>query len=222
MNRKALTLLLATIGLPFTASAGNQVTVLDDWQFFGDGFIASVGSARLVSEYPGSKGVMLVSPKSYDCPVSLEFDVLPLNPETVLVVMLASSDAGAASTLSLADDYDGNIVHLLNNVDSYFFAFHNAAHNRTPFVRRHPFIRGESSDLDAAANNVLSTQWHTIEASCDSEGRLRLTVDGTVILEATDKAPMAQGNIALRLRGTKTHVASALFRHVTVKNCEAK
>ena len=221
MSRKLLTFALMVLGAPYSACASVAEGTLDSWQFFGDGFVTSVDDAQLVSEYPGSKGVMLVSPQGFDCErVSLRFDVLPLTPESVLVVMAASSDAGPKSTLSLTDDYDGNIQHLLGQVDTYFFAFHNAAHNRTPFVRRHPFVRGESLDLDTAEDNVMSTRWHSVEASYDSDGLLRLLIDDTVVLEARDQDPLGKGHLALRLRGTTSHVASALFRNVTVTGCD--
>lgn len=221
MMKTLLAILFVALGLPLSACAQSKATAIDEWAFFGNGFVAEVGDARLVSEYPGSKGVMLVSPDKFDCGVTIRFDVLPLNPESVLVTMLASSDAGPSATLLLPDDYDGSIVHLMNNVDAYFFAFHNAAHKRAPFVRRHPFVRGESSDLAAATANVMSTQWHEVETSVGNDGLLRLIIDGNKILETRDASPLNGGHVVLRLRGTSTHVASALFRDVTVSSCDS-
>lgn len=220
MNKKVFAVSMALLCLHNTTRAGVDTIALDEWHFVGSGFAADVDDALLVSEYPDSLGVMLISPDAYDCGVSIKFEVLPLNPESVLVVMLDASDVGAESTLSLPDAYDGDVGHLLNNVDAYFVAFHNAAHNRTPFVRRHPFIRGESSDLDAAETNVMSTRWHAVEVSHDGKGHLRLFIDDRAVLDAQDADPLSAGNLALRLRGTKTHVASALFRNVTITSCD--
>ena len=221
MKKRIFLLMVAAYSVPLASNAGTLAGALDDWDFFGNGFVASVDDAHLVSEYPGSKGVMLVSRRAYDCAVSVRFEVLPLNPESVLVVMLASSDAGPESTLSLGDSYDGNVAHLLNSVDAYFFAMHNAAHNRTPFVRRHPYVRGESSDLDSADTNLMSTRWHTVEVSHDGAGHLRMSLDGETVLDTNDKEPLTAGNIALRLRGTQTHVATAMFRDITVSTCDS-
>ena len=63
---KNFLLLIALIlaGINQACASEGRVT-LGDWTFIGDGFTASVDDAVLVSEYPGSKGVMLVSPRSY-------------------------------------------------------------------------------------------------------------------------------------------------------------
>ena len=182
----------------------------------GQGFQAQVDGAMLIAEYPGSKGVMLVSPELYQGDVKASFDVLPLTPESVLVVMLAASDDGTGTALTFPEGYDGNIGHLLGNVNAYFFAFHNAAHQRTPFVRRHPFTRGESTDLDSADSNVMTNRWHRVEVVYHEPGLLSMKIDNDEILSAMDEHPLAGGKIMLRLRGTKTHAATALIKNIEI------
>ena len=189
---------------------------LKDWQFIGNGFTASVDGAVLMSEYPGSTGVMLVSPHEYRNEVVVSFDVMPLNPETVLVAILSASNTNTDVALSFPEGYDGGIGYLLEEVDSYFFAFHNAAHNRTPFVRKHPFIKGESQDLDAFESNIMTTQWHRVDVTTNGQGRVEMKIDGETVLSAIDESPLPGGKMILRLRGTKTHTATALFRNLEI------
>lgn len=187
-----------------------------DWAFYGSGFTAPVDDATLISEYPGSKGVMLVSPGAYGGNVTVSYDIMPLNPETVLVAILSASNAGEDRELSFPDGYDGNIGPLVSDTDAYFFAFHNAAHNRTPFVRKHPFIKGESSDLDAHEANIMSPRWHHIEVVRSAAGALVMRIGGEPILEAVDESPLPGGKVIIRLRGTATHTATALIRNLEI------
>jgi len=214
--KKHLLLLALMLFATAPIHASETLIPLSDWELIGDGFTAPVDDAVLVSEYPGSTGVMLVSPHKYGNEVTVRFDIMPLNPETVLVAILAASNASEDASLGFPDNYDGSIVHLLEEVDSYFFAFHNAAHNRTPFVRKHPFIKGESQDLDVFDFNVMTTQWHHIDVTTTGRGAIDMKVDGETVLSAVDENPLPGGKVILRLRGTKTHTATALIRDLKI------
>lgn len=196
--------------------ADDEALTLVDWQFVGKGISTQLDGGILLSEYPGSSGVMLISSGTYGCNTHLQFEVLPFNPESVLVAMMAASNAGLEDSLRFPSSYDGGIAPLLNDTEAYFFAFHNAAHNRTPFVRRHPFDRETSTDLGTYPDNVLTTQWHRIDVMHACDGKLVLAVDDAPIIETTDSTPLRSGQIVLRLRGTKTHAATALFRHISI------
>ena len=209
--KKSFTTAVVLALLVHPASAGQTTNPFDEWVLIGEGFSARVDDAVLLSEYPGSKGIMLISPDSYGADVAIEFDIMPLNPESVLVAMIAASSSG--NTLSFPDNYDGSISYLLESVHGYFFAFHNAAHNRTPFVRQHPFTRGESQDIAAASENIMSQRWHHIAISVAEKGGLQLRIDGVPILNAKTANPLGGGNVILRLRGTKSHTASALIKN---------
>jgi len=214
--KKSAWIILAILPSCALVGSSDDVAAQDDWQFVGKGFTTQVDGAVLLAEYPGSGGVMLISPGTYPCETQLKFEVLPLIPESVLVAMMAASEPGPGTSLSLPASYDGSIGHLLNDTEAYFFAFHNAAHNRTPFVRKHPFDRATSVDLATFPSNVMNTRWHEIEVAQSCDGDLRLAVDGKPIIEANDTELLHGGQIVLRLRGTKTHAASAMFRNITI------
>jgi len=85
---------------------------LSQWSFYGEGFVAVDAQQRhtVLVEAPGSKGVMLVSPESYDGDLVVSYEIRPLTPESVLVAMLSVSDRGADATLHFPENYDGAII----------------------------------------------------------------------------------------------------------------
>lgn len=210
--------IILTLALAPCASAGGHdgAPELEDWQFVGKGFTAPADGSVLLSEYPGSSGVMLISPGTYACDTRLQLELLPLNPESVFVVMMSASATGPEEYMRFPEAYGGGIAPLLSDTEAYFFALHNAAHNRTPFVRKHPFDRDTSKDLATYSSNVMTRQWHKIEVVHSCDGKLHLALDGKTILDTTDTSPLQGGQIALRLRGTKTHAATAMFRNISI------
>jgi hypothetical protein len=217
MNKSIWVIFILVLAVGSSLGARGSKTELTDWQFVGKGFTAKTDGGFLLSEYPGSSGVMLISPETYACGTKLHAEMLPMNPESVVVVMMAASTPGPDKFLKFPETYDGNIGPLLDDTEAYFFALHNAAHNRTPFVRRHPFDRSASKDLATFPQHVMTRRWHTIEVVHACDGGLHLAVDDKTILEVSDSNPLENGQIVLRLRGTKTHVASALFRNVRLE-----
>lgn len=90
---------------------------LSQWSFYGEGFVAvdAQQGYMVLAETPGSKGVMLVSPESYDGDIVVSYQIRPLTPESVLVAVLSVSDRGAVSAaFQFPEDYDGNC-----GMDSY-------------------------------------------------------------------------------------------------------
>jgi len=187
---------------------------LGQWALAGIGGLElrADGAVRL-SEGPGSRGVMLISPKPYPASVRLRYEVRALTEETVLVALLGLSNRRAGERLTMPAGYDGAIGWVLDETANYFFAFRNAPHGRRPFVRRNP--AGE--ELQEHGRNVITGQeWHTVEAAREG-ARLWLEIDGVRVIDVTDPAPHGTGgHLALRIRGTAEGQASCLVRNVEV------
>ena len=209
------TLLLAGTG--FAKETSVTANTLADWSFQGTGFKAldTTNNQILLSEEPGSKGVMLVSPSGYGNNVTLQYKVKPLSPESVLVAALAVSNKGTESSMTFPDQYDGNMKYLITEADNYFFAFHNSAHKKTPFVRKYPQALPGKDALTSAPENLMTTEWHDIEVG-KLNGKIWLSVNGKQVLSYQDDDMLGKGHIAFRLRGTKTRIASALIKDVTI------
>lgn len=176
---------------------------LEKWGFFGKGFVVADSQQEqlVLSELPGSKGVMLVSPDSYRTDIVVSYKIRPLTPESVLVIMLSASDRGENNRITFPDGYDGNIQYLMSEIDSYFIAFHNAAHNRTPFIRRCPQEPSNNTEFVSAELNIMTTEWYDVEAGRKAD-RIWLKIDNEIIIEATDKQMLDEGHIIFRMRGT--------------------
>lgn len=192
------------------------------WDFWGTGLIAADVDLKqvLLTEFPGSKGVMLVSPGAYGKDIVVSFRVKPLTPETVLVVLLSASERGDNNGLYLPSDYDGSMGYIINNSENYFVAFHNAAHNTTPFIRKFPQGSSEKIYLAIAEKNVMDLQEHNVEVG-NIAGKISLTIDGEKIIEAKDKEMLSYGHMAFRIRGTKDRIASCLIKDVVIRQVEA-
>jgi len=80
---------------------------LEKWVFYGKGFVVadSHRDQLILSELPGSKGVMLVSPESYPANIVLSYKVRPLTMESVLVILLSDSDRGEKNIITFQDGY---------------------------------------------------------------------------------------------------------------------
>lgn len=185
------------------------------WPAYGRGAVEGYrNQALILREEPGSVGVMIVSPDAYSESVVIRFRAFTLRPATVLVAILSASDVDGAEGLPLPATYDGSIRPWLGPIESYFLAFHNAAHLRYPFVNR---VSADGAViLDEAGRSWMhSGRWYEVEAGRDG-GEVWLSIDGERVLHAIDDQPLGPGRLAIRVRGTGPEVASAMIRDVRV------
>ena len=214
----ALIIIAGCSGDQDSSRTGKEVSAaeLAKWEFQGRGEVTvdDAEGAVYMSEAEGSAGVTLVSPKSYGTDVTVRFEVKPATFESVNVVILSASDKNTGGDFSVPADYDGSFgFWTQGDVQNYVFAFHNAAHERLPFIVRDPGMEL----LGEADSHVVREQWHTVEIS-RSGSRLSMKVDSAVIVDVTDTNgdPLPGGKIGLRLRGTPDSVASAWFRNLVI------
>jgi hypothetical protein len=189
------------------------------WNFYGIGELAPMDAETMrMSEGEDSKGIMIISPDSYPNDVTFSYRVKAMNSASVLVALLSVSDPGEPDTMTTPAGYDGNIQWLLEDQANYFFAFHNAAHDSKPFIRRHPGGgEEEATRLAELAQNFMKPDvWYEIEAARE-EDRITLKVDGVTILDAIDPEPLLGGRVGIRIRGTAETRAGCLIRDVTVR-----
>jgi len=196
--------------------SAEEVTVQDlasQWDFYGEGSRKVEGRLFYMKEDPGSKGVMIVSPESYGENIRVSYEIMPMNAASVLVFALNASDAGDGKSLTLPEGYDGSMGYWVHKVNLYFFAFHNAAHDRTPFVKIFP---GGETLAEAEANVMRVGFFHTVVV--EREGAIvRLSVDGNLLFEGRDENPIGGGHLAFRIRGISEETASCLIRNVRIE-----
>ncbi|MBN1291658.1 MAG: hypothetical protein JXB48_07440 [Candidatus Latescibacteria bacterium] len=190
---------------------------LAKWQFLGIGSVGidAAEHAVVLAEGEDSKGVTIVSPESYGTHVTLTFKVKPLTYESVNVVMLSVSDKDSGGDIKVPAAYDGNFnFWTQENVQNYVFAFHNAAHDRTPFIQKSP----GGLAIASAPENITGERWFDIEIARHGK-HLIMKIDGKTVVEGTDpdSAGLPGGKICFRMRGTPGNAAKALFRDVVIQ-----
>lgn len=205
-----------TFGQAVDAGLNKHVVSADElvnWTLVGKGEVAKHGAQVSLQESDDSKGIMLVSPDAYSNDIIVRYKVMALTPATVLVALLSASDEGASADLTIPEDFDGSLGLFTGEKENYFFAFKNAPHNVTPFVRKSPYA-GKTLG-SAKENSMIAGVYYDIEIG-KKKDKLWLSVDGKKIIEARDKDPLDGGHLALRIRGTAGFKAGCLIKDLEV------
>jgi hypothetical protein len=188
----------------------------EKWSFYGIGSRKIERGMFYMKEDPNSQGVMVVSTEPYNKNITVKYEIMPMSAASVCVVILSASDSGDSKSLTIPEKYDGSMSHWIQHVDNYFFAFHNAAHNKTPFAIRFP----EKKTIQLHDKNVMITGiFSTIEAG-RHEDKVWLKVNGESIFEGRDTNPLDSGHLAFRIRGLSEEPASCLIKNVTIESSE--
>lgn len=219
-SRHLLLVLLVATGLAPGATgktAGPTTEALvRDWSFYGQGEAKMFRDMVYLGEAGNSKGAMVVSPEALPADYRVRFDVLPLGAATVVVLYGSIVPDGNPGTDPVPSGYDGDLVALFDVTEGLFAAFHNAAHNRTPFVAR---VGAEKrfGMLGEFGEPVMWTgRWSEVEFV--KEGRnVRLVIDGEPVVEARTNADLPPGRFSFRVRGTAGEPASCLIRDVRIE-----
>ena len=203
----------ASIAPKLRRATAVDVADLLEWPAYGQGTVQDFrGEAVIMTEAEESEGMVLVSPQRCGRRVVLRYKAFALTPGSVLVVILSASDGAETDRLTLPAGYDGAIGPWVGPKPNYFFAFHNAAHMRHPFVNR--FGGGEGRMLAEADGPAMRVgRWHDVEVG-RWDDRLWFKIDGRMVLRARDGRPLGDGHVALRIRGTGPHAASVMLREV--------
>jgi len=208
--------ILFICGLFATATGAEPLpmqAIAETWNFYGEGSHAFQNRMLYMEESEGSKGVMIVSPEAFAGDITLRYEIMPMTASSVCVAILHASDAGEAGTLTMPEGYDGSMGHWINQVDNYFFAFHNAAHDRTPFGIRFP---SQLSVGEHTENIMRNGEFYSIEVGRKGE-KLWFSVNGKRLYEGKDPNPLQSGRIAFRIRGIPQQPAACLIRNVSVE-----
>ena len=183
------------------------------WTLVGKGHAEKYGAQIAMQESDDSKGIMLVSPDAYSGDIIVRYKVMALTPATVLVALVSLSDVGESLNLTIPEDFDGSLGLFTGEKENYFFAFKNAPHNVTPFIRKSPDVNNTLGS--ASENKMIAGIYYDIEIGKYGE-KLWLSVDGEKIIEAEDSESLKGGHLALRIRGTAGFKAGCLIKDLEI------
>lgn len=197
---------------------------LKEWELLGTGKLVfnEDENAFMLSETAGSVGVTLVSPDRYDTDVTVSFMAKPVTHASVNVVIINASDTTSGMDFHVPGDYDGGFGFWTEgNVQNYLFAFHNAAHDRLPFIVKCP---GSAPIAEGEKHYMEPGRWQNVEITRRGTA-LSLKINGIAVVEGADRNSengLPGGRICLRLRGTQDGLASCLFRNIEITGRKIK
>lgn len=199
-------------GFAANAEDVSTETIAKTWTGYGQGVVRYQNRMLFLKEAEDSKGVGVVSPEAYGENVVVRYELMPMNPASVCVAVLSASDDGESGKLTIPEGYDGSIGLWLGESHNYFFAFHNMAHDRAPFLVR----SAGGGQIAEAEDNVMRTGvFHTVEVGREG-GKLWLSVDGERLFEGEDADPLGSGHVGFRIRGINGQAAACLIRNVSI------
>lgn len=216
MKKNGLLILLFAFCVSLSAQTVTKYSPkeLESWKSLGNGNGFVTHGQFFMEEVEGSKGFMILSPEKYK-DVVLRYEVMTLNPATVLVALLNASDIGNSDALTLKDNSD-SFGFWTKEVEDYMFGFRVMAHNSTPFIRKHPAPEGGKSGIGLAEKDVMHSGWrHTVECGKDGS-RIWLKIDGKMLIDVQDNKPLEAGYIAIRVRGTANELGKSMIRNLEI------
>ena len=188
---------------------------LAKWEAYGLGKAFHAGNGQYcLMEDDSTLGLVLISPRAYKGDVIVRYKTMALTSSTVLVFMHSVSDPGAVETLTIPEDYNGNMDLWIHERENYFCAFRNAPHNYTPFIRKYP-EPGNNALVSANENFMMPGKYYAIEIGRMSN-KLWLSIDGNKILETTDHETYTGGHLIFRIRGTAGLKAACLIKELEI------
>lgn len=186
---------------------------LRDWKAWGQGEVMALGEQTCLKEDDETKGLMIISPKSYSRNVILKFKVLALTAASVVAVVVSGSDSGESNALTISEDYDGDFSLWYDEKENYFFAFKNASHGLTPFVRKNP-VPGEII-ASASENKMVAGVYYDVEVG-RRDNQLWLSIDDEEVFRTEDENPLSAGHLGLRIRGTAGFKGACLIKDLVI------
>lgn len=192
-----------------------SVDELLTWTRRGQGYVNDFrGEALQMAEQEGSRGLILSSPGSFGQRTIVRYRMFTLTPGTVLVTMLSASNHSDTRELTIPKQNRGGAGYWVNDTSNYFFAYHNAAHMKKPFVVR--FDRGEKTSIARAREWRMTTgRWYDVEVGRWKD-RLWLKINDHRLFQGTDPEPASGGHVVLRIRGTGLQQANCLIRDLRI------
>lgn len=187
---------------------------LGNWQQLGEGKGIVTHGQFMMEEVEESKGFLILSPEKYE-DVVIRYEVMTLNPATVLVAIVNASDPGESDKLTLKENSD-SFGFWTREAENYMFGFRVMAHNSTPFIRKHPAPQGSNGVIGLAEKDVMHSGWRHLVECGKKSNRIWLKIDGVTIIDVTDGQPNGAGKIAIRVRGTASELGKCLIRNLEI------
>jgi len=189
---------------------------LAGWQLVGKGNVKvdDTQNAVILTEGSDSKGITLVSQKTYGRRVIMSFDVKPLSYEGVVFAIMSASDKVTMGKLKVPEDHTGTMNYWTEGrVQNYIFAFHNGFFETKPYIKRNPGLK----DVAIAQDVVEGKSTFSVEIGRRGR-RMWIKIDGDTVVSGKDRARggLPGGRLGFRLRGPGAGSFACILKNVVI------
>jgi len=189
---------------------------LAEWTLVGVGeaLVDEEKNALMLAEGNASKGITLLSKRSYKSDVTFSFEIRPLSFEGVSYVFLSASDVVTMGELKVSDEHLGNINFWTEGrVQNYLFSFHNGFFESKPFIKKNPGLK----DVAISPDVFKGKESYNVEVGRRGR-RLWIKIDGKTVARGSDKARggLPPGRLGFRLRGHGAGAYRCMIRNVVI------
>lgn len=190
---------------------------LTAWQTLDKGKTTVNEDELIMEEVAGSDGYFLISPKSYEGDIILNYKVKALSESAVCIVLLSASDQGETLKLTLPpkEAKGRDFWDWRTQLEHYNLTFNNRSHNYTPFFFKNRAPRAKGFHLSKAENIMKTQEWQTVEIGKQGT-RLWFKLNNTIIFEEEDCKPFSGGHVIFRISGTNSE--KTIFAKVAMKD----
>lgn len=219
INSSLLTIVLISI-LMITSCKSNDFIEnkissqeLSQWKTIGKGKTSIKDHEFIFEEIDSSGGFFLVSPKSYQGDMVLQYKIKGLSKASVLIVLFSASDTAETIELTLPKKNANteDIWEWRREMNHYNVTFNNKSHGYTPFFYKNISSLERDFHLRKQENIMNHNQWVSVEIG-KKENRVWFSLNDIVIFERTDHNPLLGGHLIFRISGTTTQEESILAK----------
>lgn len=198
---------------------------LSKWKTIGKGKTSIKDHEFVFEEIDSSDGFFLVSPKSYQGDMVIQYKIKALSKASVLIVLFSASDTKETIQLTLPEKNAAaeDIWEWRRKMNHYNVTFNNKSHGYTPFFYKNVSSLERDFHLRKQENVMNHNQWVSVEIG-KKENKVWFSLNDSIIFERTDYNPLLGGHILFRISGASTQeetiLAKASIKDLTIYHKE--
>ncbi len=216
-----LTLCCKEKGVDSLIAENVKLEEMVNWSSLDKGKMTVKDDQLIMEEISGADGFFVISPKSYEGDLVLNYQAKALSESSVMIVLFSASDQDNYSGLKLpASQSQESLRKWRANMSHYNMTFNNRSHNYTPFMYKNVNALERGFYLRKSENIMSTERWYDIEVG-NVAGRLWLKIDGELVFDHQDPQPLNGGHLIFRISGTNgenTILAKMAIKSVVINH----
>lgn len=213
---------IAAINAQITVKDSISAKALQTWTTLDKGKTSINKDELIIEEIQGSNGYFLISPKSYEGDLILNYKVKAMSESAVLIVLLSVSDKGPSNELTLPspNTTGRGFWDWRTHLEHYNLTFNNKSHGITPFFFKNETPYKKGFHQKAKSNSMEIEKWYEVEIG-KKQNRLWFKLNNEIVFEQEDCNPLTNGHLIFRISGTtgeQTIFAKAAIKDLVISH----